>query len=761
MRRSPPNHFLIHTFAHLAAVFAILAVAVLMGVIGKTHGPQVGGMLAQTSGGTWVNLSATTTESPAVLTEVFFSAQPGPLARCDTGSPLTPVFFLVTKADGGDFLVSSDTGMNNAQIAWGEYPLPNGRYTWNASVKPGYVGAGALHGEFVIDNLCAPTETAVPPVSFGSGSSAIELPSLSSSTVKALSENTVSIFETKNPAITSAIARPQLRLFVDNKPVQTAMVFDRELLELRVTTAASAKVSVAAIDRSGSTTVLGFAEKDDLLSKVGVDVWTYEYDMKRSVPGIYKIFASMTGEDGKEILSERTSIEVRRVIHSDGAADALSYAPAATSESGTMTTSVRVSSEDKRAILDRVSDPSSCANEEECDIYCSNDIPEVHTQCLAYVRSPSAALPASVRSLVDGVDPARIIQMLGDRARRPKELSELINVPDEFKQHCADMTHADVCIKALVRNDMGRPETLLAMKEDIIRLREEEMKIFALRVGARSFIDSDNDGVTDYDEVTLYGTDPDRVDTDGDGFPDGAELLARTNPRGGERIIIATSSDVTGRNIVTDTERIFSDESIRLENPLIAGVPEPTLLSVRNVVVAELGTDEFGSTSIKKLKIEGFAPANSFVTVYVFSDPIVVTVKTDANGVWSHVLDRNISSGTHHVYGTINDANGRIIAKSAPLAFVKEATLVLSDQAPSATDANRNWRGASLYAMIAVVIGVLGVFLSIIGFILKRKEYPEFECSDIPFIRKTVVMLRRVHHGISGRFWSVVERHKK
>ena len=127
MRRSPPNHFLIHTFAHLAAVFAILAVAVLMGVIGKTHGPQVGGMLAQTSGGTWVNLSATTTESPAVLTEVFFSAQPGPLARCDTGSPLTPVFFLVTKADGGDFLVSSDTGMNNAQIAWGEYPLPNGR----------------------------------------------------------------------------------------------------------------------------------------------------------------------------------------------------------------------------------------------------------------------------------------------------------------------------------------------------------------------------------------------------------------------------------------------------------------------------------------------------------------------------------------------------------------------------------------------------------------------------------------------------------
>lgn len=722
MRRSIRHHYLIHTFAHLAAVFAIFAVAVLMGVIGKTHGMQVGGMLAQTSGGAWADLSATTTGSPAVLTEVFFSAQPGPLARCDTGSPLTPVFFLVTKADGGDFLVSSDTGMNNAQIAWGEYPLPNGRYTWNASVKPGYIGAGALHGEFVINDLCAPAETAVSSASFGGGSSAVELPGPSSSTTAALREKTDTTLETKDPAIISAIARPQLRLFVNNKPVQTGMVFDAELLELRVTTAAGEKVSVSAIDRSGSTIVLGSAEKDDLLSRPGIDVWAYEYDMKRSAPGVYRLFATMIGKGGKEILSERTSVEVRRHPSSVATEDAASSVIANFSGDGMMTTSVRVTAEEKKAILDRVSDPASCTNEEECRIYCNNDLPEVHAQCLTYVRQSLQAAFVSGQSLADGVDPVRIALLLGDRVRRPKELPETVRDPEEFRQYCADVAHADMCTKALVRNDMGKPDTLLMMKNDIIRLREEEMKVFASRVGARAFIDSDNDGVTDFDEVNFYRTDPDRVDTDGDGFPDGAELLARTNPRGGERIIAATSSDGRGRNAATDTERTVSDESIRLENPLIAGESEPALLSVRSVFVAELGADEFGSTTIKKLKIEGLAPANSFVTVYIFSDPIVVTVKADASGAWAYFLDKQLPSGTHRVYSAINDEGGHIIAKSDVFSFVKEAASI--SLSGNSVDA-RGPGGASVFATIAILVGVFGVILSIAGFIVNKKKDPD------------------------------------
>ena len=42
--------------------------------------------------------------------------------------------------------------------------------------------------------------------------------------------------------------------------------------------------------------------------------------------------------------------------------------------------------------------------------------------------------------------------------------------------------------------------------------------------------DTDGDGLSDWDEVFLHGTDPNRSDTDGDGLSDGAELLTGLSP---------------------------------------------------------------------------------------------------------------------------------------------------------------------------------------------------------------------------------------
>jgi parallel beta-helix repeat protein len=43
-------------------------------------------------------------------------------------------------------------------------------------------------------------------------------------------------------------------------------------------------------------------------------------------------------------------------------------------------------------------------------------------------------------------------------------------------------------------------------------------------------VDSDGDGLTDYDEKHIYGTDPNNPDTDGDGIDDGDEVLNSMNP---------------------------------------------------------------------------------------------------------------------------------------------------------------------------------------------------------------------------------------
>ncbi len=48
----------------------------------------------------------------------------------------------------------------------------------------------------------------------------------------------------------------------------------------------------------------------------------------------------------------------------------------------------------------------------------------------------------------------------------------------------------------------------------------------------RSSVDSDGDGLTDVEETTIYGTDPHKPDTDGDGYVDGLEVMNLYNPLG-------------------------------------------------------------------------------------------------------------------------------------------------------------------------------------------------------------------------------------
>jgi hypothetical protein len=57
-----------------------------------------------------------------------------------------------------------------------------------------------------------------------------------------------------------------------------------------------------------------------------------------------------------------------------------------------------------------------------------------------------------------------------------------------------------------------------------------------------STLDSDNDGLTDYQEINIYHTDPHNPDTDGDGYLDGAEVKAGYNPLGPGKLIQASST---------------------------------------------------------------------------------------------------------------------------------------------------------------------------------------------------------------------------
>jgi len=169
------------------------------------------------------------------------------------------------------------------------------------------------------------------------------------------------------------------------------------------------------------------------------------------------------------------------------------------------------------------------------------------------------------------------------------------------------------------------------------------------RVGDAITKDTDKDGISDYDEVSIYKTDPFNADTDRDGYADGAEVLSGYNP-----------NDST------------SEVNIQFESPKEIGLVREDLLSVTTITALE-ESNSLEQETVQSAMISGTGLPNSFVTLYIFSTPIIVTVKTDTQGNWSYIFDKELENGEHEIYVGMTDNAGKIVAKSNPFSFVKTA----------------------------------------------------------------------------------------
>lgn len=210
------------------------------------------------------------------------------------------------------------------------------------------------------------------------------------------------------------------------------------------------------------------------------------------------------------------------------------------------------------------------------------------------------------------------------------------------------------------------------------------------RVGDVIFEDSDSDGIADYDEVAIYKTNPFAADSDNDGFTDEAEILGGFDPN-------------------SDTQ----ESPIVYESPKELGVTRDDILVVENVVA---------DTSISKSRaaavLSGRALPNSFATLYIFSTPTVITVKTDSDGSWVYRFDKELEDGQHQVYVGLTDNSGKIVAKSTPFTFIKEAQAFTPiDVESEAGIIISEPSQPSLFDLNALLIGAGSVVLSL-GFIL-------------------------------------------
>ena len=157
--------------------------------------------------------------------------------------------------------------------------------------------------------------------------------------------------------------------------------------------------------------------------------------------------------------------------------------------------------------------------------------------------------------------------------------------------------------------------------------------------------DSDYDGLSDYDEKYIYETDPKNARTVTGELTDGEKVSKGINP---------ASQD---------------SEKINYQDP-ISDI-EAHITELYKVTEVALVADQSGQT--KRLEFKGQALPNSYITLYIFSTPVIVAVKTDERGEWQYTMDRELENGNHEiVVATVNNS-GKILAKGNAIPFTKTA----------------------------------------------------------------------------------------
>lgn len=178
-----------------------------------------------------------------------------------------------------------------------------------------------------------------------------------------------------------------------------------------------------------------------------------------------------------------------------------------------------------------------------------------------------------------------------------------------------------------------------------------------IEIITKAITDFDKDGLLNKDEIR-YNTDPFKADSDNDGYTDFLEVSRGYNPL---------------------SEK--SEEKIAYGNPKESGETNPEVFKIEKVEIFVAPTK---LEEKPKILIQGKGLPNSFVTIFIYSEPIIVTVRTDENGNWSYILDKDLNDGFHEVYVAITNNTGKIIEKSPPLSFIKTA------QAISIVESERN-----------------------------------------------------------------------
>ncbi len=285
---------------------------------------------------------------------------------------------------------------------------------------------------------------------------------------------------------------------------------------------------------------------------------------------------------------------------------------------------------------------------------------------------------------------------------------------NEHLMALSDKAMADKTKELLIAYSLesGFVEPLVNLEQEINSLMSEAkskaIKVESLkkeRTAEESSLDTDGDGLPDFDEYIIYQTDPQMQDTDSDGVTDGAEVALGFNPLSSQpQAVLSFASP--------------QDASYRDGELLNISVLDPLL-------VYEVNAD----TPNILAEIKGRGLANSYLTLYIFGETqLIARTKTDDRGEFSYTLDKTLIDGVYEIYVALTDNYGDVFVSSNPYLFTKTAALFSPGKTNSASvfvASSEVFPQASEKTMpVAIAVIALGLILLILRQSLREDRRP-------------------------------------
>lgn len=150
-----------------------------------------------------------------------------------------------------------------------------------------------------------------------------------------------------------------------------------------------------------------------------------------------------------------------------------------------------------------------------------------------------------------------------------------------------------------------------------------------------------------------------------------------------------------------------------------------------DLVLDDIAPTVVRDNRIEELVFSGRTRPHETILLYIFSDPIIVTVQADAEGRWTYHFREELPDGEHTVYVARVDETGVMQARSRPFPFVKVAEAVEFTPQQVVANVPDSRTGFLTTEIILLVSGAL-VVLVVISLVLIGHR---FASADAPIDR--------------------------